>query len=625
MDVDARSVTSNGVYGAAHSRGLHAAQSPSNFGNFIDGAGQPRNLPGQPMTFAGAGHGNYVLEQTYTYVGPGGDFNAMQPPALPTSPPASRRRVVVLGAGICLAVFALTACAIAMLHSTATTTVVKSISRVEEDPAYDCTASFANWASAWTIAKKNWCCEHVQRACDMTTTLPSLQPLSQELAIQINYDCEAGWDKWEVSWSLAKKAYCCQVGQKGCPSGNWTPAFNGPFDCAQGSANWEAGWSPQKKVWCCSHKHLGCPQTTTIMPTTTAALFECDLGFYNWRTEWSATKQAWCCLEWGKGCPEPTTTTVPPTTTAPPTTQESHPDMFSLHFDCAVAFSNWEAAWSIPKQVYCCSHESRGCTELVAMNRETTTPSAPYDCEVALGTKTDAWSDSKKSWCCKKVGTGCTTRTQPDDLIDCDVGSHNWQEVWSARKKVWCCEHEGRGCSTTADPTEQPTTTMMLYNCESSLADWRDAWSIPKQAWCCSSKGKGCPDHLPVTTQAHAPSTSEEPAFDCDVALDHWRYVWPDAKQEWCCKTERKGCEDAPMSTPAPLYECDGGVENWRSGWSDQKKEWCCTSSGLGCISSGGTTAPPFDCEEGFVDWQAGWSVFKKAWCCKREGKGCVV
>ena len=32
------------------------------------------------------------------------------------------------------------------------------------------------------------------------------------------YDCNAGFENWQVGWSNAKMDFCCQTQQKGCPT-----------------------------------------------------------------------------------------------------------------------------------------------------------------------------------------------------------------------------------------------------------------------------------------------------------------------------------------------------------------------------------------------------------------------
>ena len=32
----------------------------------------------------------------------------------------------------------------------------------------------------------------------------------------LRYDCDAGFDNWQVGWSNSKIDFCCQMQQKGC-------------------------------------------------------------------------------------------------------------------------------------------------------------------------------------------------------------------------------------------------------------------------------------------------------------------------------------------------------------------------------------------------------------------------
>eukprot|EP00931_Biecheleriopsis_adriatica_P024957 TRINITY_DN1543_c0_g1_i7.p1 TRINITY_DN1543_c0_g1~~TRINITY_DN1543_c0_g1_i7.p1 ORF type:complete len:580 (+),score=78.22 TRINITY_DN1543_c0_g1_i7:94-1740(+) len=54
----------------------------------------------------------------------------------------------------------------------------------------DCEDGYYHWKDMWSDTKKEWCCEHENKAC---------------------YDCEAGRDEWRHRWSHHKKVWCCKL------------------------------------------------------------------------------------------------------------------------------------------------------------------------------------------------------------------------------------------------------------------------------------------------------------------------------------------------------------------------------------------------------------------------------
>jgi len=153
---------------------------------------------------------------------------------------------------------------------TSTSTPVPTVSE-----PYDCFAG-----GSWTKAHQDWCCRAHSKGCTtqppttkvLTTHRPPPKlpvvrvpvpvPLPAPLtpATSLPFDCNAGYANWQAGWSLAKKAWCCQHAQRGCPVISATTSPH--FDCNAGFARWKEGWSVQKKVWCCQHQSKGCPESS---------------------------------------------------------------------------------------------------------------------------------------------------------------------------------------------------------------------------------------------------------------------------------------------------------------------------------------------------------------------------
>merc|ERR1740129_1453302 len=87
----------------------------------------------------------------------------------------------------------------------------------------------------WSEEKSNWCCTEKGLGCEASTAV-------------VDFDCQAGLDRWQTGWNKAKKQYCCDLGVVKCDA----------FDCDQGFANWEKAWSSDKKAWCCKKERRGC-------------------------------------------------------------------------------------------------------------------------------------------------------------------------------------------------------------------------------------------------------------------------------------------------------------------------------------------------------------------------------
>jgi len=156
-------------------------------------------------------------------------------------------------------------------------------------------------------------------------------------------------------------------------------------------------------------------------------------------------------------------------------------------FDCSVDYHDCYKClldrWSIKKQLWCCSHEMRGCP---ADQTRVTTSSEWYDCHVGLTNWKIGWSDPKKAWCCKHGGNGCLSTTSGVPY-NCNEESNKWETAWSAEKKRWCCKHVNIGC-----PVDASTTSCPPHDCNAAFNNWQAAWSQQKKTWCCQHGGRGC-------------------------------------------------------------------------------------------------------------------------------------
>jgi len=260
---------------------------------------------GEAIAFVGNGHGDYIQETTFRYVGHGGDYGKVRKPL----------NLTLIGTVICCLVGLLVIPLLCWLGSNFGTTQL-----------YNCNKAM-NWEVLWPEAQKEFCCTTAGVGCSPTTqpatagptspptppptqppVVPTLPPTPPTVPPQTPphppadpFNCAVGL---YPGWVQAKQQWCCDIhhicGQVTSPR---PPAD--PFNCAVGFENWQAGWTVAKKQWCCSMHGKGCVNQGNGCATqlvTTQAPYDCNAGFANWMVGWSAPKKSWCCTNAGKGC-----------------------------------------------------------------------------------------------------------------------------------------------------------------------------------------------------------------------------------------------------------------------------------------------------------------------------------
>eukprot|EP00930_Biecheleria_cincta_P040992 TRINITY_DN28075_c0_g1_i1.p1 TRINITY_DN28075_c0_g1~~TRINITY_DN28075_c0_g1_i1.p1 ORF type:complete len:420 (+),score=81.98 TRINITY_DN28075_c0_g1_i1:66-1325(+) len=132
-----------------------------------------------------------------------------------------------------------------------------------------------------------------------------------------------------------------------------------------------------------------------------------------------------------------------------------------MYFDCSDDYFNWEMAWSIPKQHFCCNKFGRGCPS----------PETSTDTYACTEGDVASWVLNKQNYCCSHYTLGCLQ-------YDCIADRDDWQQKWSQPKKAFCCERFGEGCP---------------FDCKADLASAETSWSDEQKQWCCHHQGTGCP------------------------------------------------------------------------------------------------------------------------------------
>lgn len=279
---------------------------------------------------------------------------------------------------------------------------------------FDCAADYVSCnlclEKKWSLEKRAWCCSHGGKGCPITTA-PKAPTTS------LSFDCKTALDNWQAAWSPEKKTWCCQHESKGCPTLSSTPTTTMMlFHCSEAFDNWQVAWSAAKKAWCCKQENQACPgqpfrppTTNRVSSTSPCPPMDCNAAFNNWQASWSPVKKRYCCEKAGRGCPpgqqptkrpafpqahpkpfpaiaapQPQPVAAVAATAAPqlqpmpvrravvpqPQPQAApagiRPAVLQqvssmLPQDCNVGFANWQVAWSLSKQRWCCSYEGKGC------------------------------------------------------------------------------------------------------------------------------------------------------------------------------------------------------------------------------------------------------------------------
>lgn len=278
--------------------------------------------------FVGQGRGGYNQVQEFNFVGEGsGSYDKGESTVIT----GWKLKPIWLGlSALTLAVLAGFVGFSVLSGRTASTTAMAAGQAPDINFMYDCAKDAP---ASWEVEKQRWCCKKFSKGCsDASKSAASPagpHPPSSPPPVDVLYDCNAGWDKWEWGWSVGKKSWCCHKVGKGCKSGEQqqhhqqqeeqpyagsTPVGGQaqpeilPYNCTgQDLAN----WPPGKTAWCCKHEKKGCPEgfnpaeaarVAPAAPADAAMETDCNEGLANWQAAWSAEKKAWCCAHHSKGC-----------------------------------------------------------------------------------------------------------------------------------------------------------------------------------------------------------------------------------------------------------------------------------------------------------------------------------
>ena len=341
---------------------------------------------------------------------------------------------------------------------------------------------------------------------------------------QGSFDCDEGYQTWEIAWSDAKRNWCCRVG-RGCPETRRLDA--GPS--GPGSYGIAGRLAPTAA--------LATPSVAPPWPpaATQAAVHDCNRGFPQEISAWSVGKRAWCCLHQGRACPEEAAAATATTLTATSTETTS-------------ALRGVQAAAASPPK------SDLGCDAVCLEDDVSSTCAARID-----------WLQENKAEECQvahaNVLKECAVCSECDLVASCPRSAGGTATTTPAPTCTGSCSLDGRNVSC-ADRIRTVAAeghfqgkpgacklshVMVLLECPS--CDRCDLTAVG----CVQGPGSAAAP-VPATT-----APTEELQYDCLSAASDWSAD----HQSWCCENLGRGCEsDGSSTAPAKLYGLAPGTHD---------------------------------------------------------------
>jgi len=295
----------------------------------------------------------------------------------------------------------------------------------------------------------------------------------------VDFDCDAGFDKWKRGWSDEKKMCCCLTQGRACEEAE--------FDCYAGVDNWKRGWSAEKKSYCCLKSNVGC-EASQIDPAT-------GLPSKALQAQWA------------------TSPTTPQTQVEPVFGSFENPvNMEAALARAAEAMqSEYVKSLDIAAVVPLAESAPAGATQL----RLSSTPNVGAGMKIWIGLNQSGIEETKilvaggRSLLEMEIlETDIVTLDGPlvnsfplytlvglGTHFDCEAGLENAKWGWSEEKKIYC---NGK-------------VSDVAFDCTAGVARWQDGWSQQKKTYCCANGGVSCPAGFPKPLRPRPkPLTSSE-------------------------------------------------------------------------------------------------------------------
>lgn len=171
--------------------------------------------------------------------------------------------------------------------STTVATTPGPVSTTTELPL-NCEGGFVP-VDQWTQEQRTWCCGHKQIGCPTTTaaagcdTRCAISGTEESCRTHITtaavseFAAESEPCIIAEEWVIKQCAACdaCTLAEAGCidpmPVEHQAGLESMPFDCNAGFDNWELGWSKEQKAWCCENAGRACaPPAPAAVPVEDA-------------------------------------------------------------------------------------------------------------------------------------------------------------------------------------------------------------------------------------------------------------------------------------------------------------------------------------------------------------------
>jgi len=432
---------------------------------------------------------------------------------------------------------------------------------------FDCNAGRSSWESAWSDAKKDWCCGFSREEC---TKAAKKQNTMQDAVQSLPFDCGVGMDNWKKDWSAAKKRWCCDKFSRGCES----PLY----ECDDELDKWTTEWSEMKIAWCCTNSQKGCApgkERTESRTKATDQGFNCSAGPHNFKTAWSQEKKAWCCEHDSIGCANSAEKGCDQECwyNGWNSTCTSRIKWLETHNASQASACHW-AHDTVMEE---CGDMCTGCSAKSFGCQPTSTPALaplpgePYNCNHDLENWKVIWPPGKQAWCCLMKKKGCY------EELDCGDGVHS---EWPDEKKRKCCKHK---------PDMTGCDSVSLYECD---IQEREQWSAAESRWCCKIDDRFClilTGHPETTTTLKTTSrttTTTSPAPTSTTQTTTTTQLVTSTTQVTTTTRPETTTTELDNKTFGGPYDCIKGFASWELGWPSNKQKWCCIKTGRGCAAS---------------------------------------
>jgi hypothetical protein len=451
-----------------------------------------------------------------------------------------------------------------------------------EAEGYDCSRGVDRWREAWSTDKQSWCCQREGRGCPAgTTSTTEYRYNCSDVAPDCLECMEAEWPKEKAEWCCLRRGLGCGVAEH----------HRVEFDCQAGYDRWRTGWSPDKREYCCNTTGHGCSEAdvgaagmepdrddgaagaNTATTTTFVVGSRTCKDFSDWPQKAGDAYCGTCrhlvrmggftscddyCESFGQLCFRAAQDNSGKVGQGPCEVQ--------TQVDCSDTFDLDELASDDSSLELVCGCENPG-------HARTPAPSpSSLECKSFL-----AWpnkeGDADCGTCkhivrvgafltceayCASFGQRCFFSGVNDDTLGAEEpGCQAIEDVACseniARRGSWetmiCgCQYPNAKAAAEGQEAVQytwttTTTTTMWFDCGVG------PFPADKRTWCCKNEQIGCGE------------------FECDSG------PWPREKQEWCCKRQKKGCDQ----NADEYFDCRQGP------WPAKKRHWCCQNQGVMC------------------------------------------